>query len=182
MRIRYNGHMIQAGQMAIRNYRPADILELHRIDQVCFDKDIAFSRVELLFYLNLPGSIAHVAVMDEQILGFVVGRLEPPLSAHILTLDVVPEARRHKIGTQLMDVLHGEFQKRGVATISLEVSTENEAARQLYERLKYRRVGRLRGYYNGRTDAYRMVRILRDEGVAGSTTPPLPDSPSASSP
>ncbi len=144
---------------SIREYRPEDAASLHTIDQLCFPPDIAYSGSELLFYLNHPGSVTLVAERGEKIIGFALGRVQTNHLAHVLTLDVLPEARRQRVGTILMCSLHSEFKKREVSRVVLEVSTRNLAARRLYEALHYRLQGILRGYY-GREDAYRMVLAL----------------------
>lgn len=139
----------------IRAYRPDDLPALHAIDRVCFPSDIAFSRAELYFYIRHPDAITRVVELDTEILGFVVGRIDRPGIAHVLTLDVVPEARRRGIGTSLMRALHEELQRRGARRVILEVDVENHGARSFYEKLGYRRGERIAGYY-GLTDADRM--------------------------
>ncbi len=144
----------------IRPHKRRDLARLHEIDQICFAPDIAYTRSELLFYLNHPGSITLVAEQDGRIVGFSLGRLLPDRTAHVLTLDVLPEARRRRLGTLLMRSLHDEFKRMGVRRVVLEVSAENLAARRLYEGLQYSFVETVQGYYNGREDAHRMVLVM----------------------
>ncbi len=148
---------MSAETIKIREYRPEDVAHLHRIDQLCFPADIAFSKRELFYYLSNPGSITKVAEVSGNIVGFVLGRIQLDRLAHILTLDVVREARRNRIGTLLMESLHEVFRNRAVLLSVLEVSTKNLAALRLYEALNYQLLETLRGYYRGREDAYRMV-------------------------
>ncbi len=150
----------------VRNYRKEDFEVLHRIDSVCFPENIVFSRCELNAYLNHPGSIARVAQDARGILGFVLARIENRAHAHILTLDVVPEARHKKIGTSLMEALHKELEIRGIEAAVLEVGVFNSAARRLYENLQYRYAGVLSEYYGRGEDAYRMVRTFFPNGKA----------------
>jgi len=144
----------------IRTYRLTDLSELHRIDQICFEGDIAFTKAEMLFYLTHPKSIIAVAERQGRVFGFAVGQIGRLASAHIFTLDIIPEVRRQGVGTQLMQFLHQSFRDRNVKTVDLEVSVKNYAAQLLYEQLQYYRVGFLPGYYRGREDAYRMMRFL----------------------
>jgi [ribosomal protein S18]-alanine N-acetyltransferase len=144
----------------IRYFRTKDLEELHAIDRICFPADIAFSRDEILAYCSHPKSIAWVAEGLGKILGFILARTDSHARAHILTLDVIPDARRQKIGTMLMTRLHEELQEIGVSTVFLEVGAGNLAAQHLYQNLQYRFVGMLPGYYNGREDAYRMARLF----------------------
>lgn len=149
----------------IRKFRAADLETLHRIDLVCFPEDIAFSRAELEFCFNHPQSIARVAEGVGRILGFVLARIESPFYAHILTLDIVPEARRCRIGTSLMEELHGRLKKGGIGAAILEVAVSNVPARCLYEKMNYQYLGRLPGYYHGRDDAFRMAHLFSKKGT-----------------
>ena len=144
----------------IRAYQPEDLPALHAIDRVCFPRAIAFSRAELQLYVRDPAAVTRVAQLQSQIVGFVVGRLERPGVGHVLTLDVVPEARRRGLGAALMKVLHEELARRGAQRILLEVDVENAGARRFYEKLGYVRGERIPGYY-GDTDADRMHLQLR---------------------
>ena len=147
--------------MRIRSYLPSDFERLHEIDQICFERDIAYSHAELGFYLRDSRSVARVAEVPGQIAGFVLGRVERNFIAHVITLDVAPEWRRQGVGTRLMRAVHCEFLRRNAEISVLEVSTENTTARRFYERLQYVHAGILPGYYSGRLDACRMVRRLK---------------------
>jgi ribosomal-protein-alanine N-acetyltransferase len=144
----------------IRDLLPGEIDRLHDIDQICFPAYMAYSRTELLYYLGHPSAIRKVAEIAGKIVGFAIGHVEPRKRAHVITLDVEPEARRRKVGGALMEALHEEFRRRGVARVELEVDTANEAAQQFYARLGYKRGELLRGYYKARGDAYRMALLL----------------------
>jgi len=157
--VSYNNSM-SALPLSIRSFEPADSDDLYRIDQTCFPSEIAFSRGEFIFYLNQRKSIAWIAETDGRIAGFVVARVESRFSAHVLTLDVVSEFRKRKVGTILMNVLHEELEKQNVGISVLEVGVKNLPAQRLYEKLHYRYVETLIGYYVGMEDAYRMVRTL----------------------
>ena len=49
----------------------------------------------------------------------------------------------------------------GIGTITVEARADNPAARALYEALGYAQTARLRGYYDGREDAVRLLKTLR---------------------
>jgi len=143
----------------IRQAHPADFEALYHIDQICFPADIAFSRGELIFYLSHPKSIARVAESSGRIVGFVLARVNGE-RARVLTLDVVTEFRQHKIGTRLMSRLHQELKKQRIGVSILEVGVTNLPAQRLYQKLQYRYVETLIGYYRGREDAYRLARVV----------------------
>jgi len=146
--------------LRIRNYRKDDLESFCEIDRVCFPADIAFTRADFLNYLKHPESIAGVGESQGRILGFVMAQKDRHAWAHVITLDVIPEARHQHIGTVLMTALHRELKKRGIGAVILEVSAGNIPAQRLYAKLNYRYLETLAGYYRGREDAYRMMRII----------------------
>ena len=145
----------------IRHSGAEDVRVLLEIDQICFPADIAFSHDEIASYLSHAKSIAWVAERAGRILGYVMAHIEDDLFAHVITLDIIPEARRQKIGTTLMNRMHKELRQRGVNVFVLEVGVENSPAQKLYKKLQYQYLERLSGYYHGRQDAYRMARFFR---------------------
>src|SRR5450759_2777058 len=64
---RYNGGV----SFLIRQFEKTDFDTLWRIDQACFDPQLAYSRPELAFYMRRPGSFSLVAEGDGGILGSV---------------------------------------------------------------------------------------------------------------
>jgi len=146
--------------LRIRPLGAEDAGELHAIDRICFPEDIAFSREEMEHYLKHPKSFARSAEIGGKMAGFILARIDRYSGAHILTLDVIPGIRQRGVGTALMNELHDELESRRVRVCFLEVGVRNAPARSLYERLQYRYLGVLPGYYRGREDAYRMARFF----------------------
>jgi ribosomal-protein-alanine N-acetyltransferase len=82
-------------------------------------------------------------------------------TAEILTVGVVPQARRQGIGGRLLAMLLDEARRRGAIEAFLEARVDNTAAQQLYEHALFVRVGIRRGYYaGGRVDAVVMRRVI----------------------
>jgi [ribosomal protein S18]-alanine N-acetyltransferase len=150
-----------ASSWNIRGFRTEDFESLYQIDQICFPNSIAFSRKELTYYLNHPQCVARIADSANGILGFVLARIESSIHAHVLTLDVIPECRKQKIGTLLMTVLHEELQQKGISASVLEVGVRNTAAQHLYKQLHYQYLSTIPGYYHGKEDAIRMARLVQ---------------------
>ncbi|MGX7681011.1 GNAT family N-acetyltransferase [Jatrophihabitans sp. DSM 45814] len=89
-------------------------------------------------------------------------------TAQILTVGVLPAARRRGIGTQLVQALVAEAIRRGADEVLLEVRIDNDAARTLYEREGFELLGVRRGYYDhGRVDALTMRLDVRAGGRRG---------------
>ena len=83
---------------------------------------------------------------DEHIVGYG-GLLLVEEDAHITTIAVAPEARGHRIGTQLMLSLVEHALDSGARHLTLEVRITNAAAQGLYTRFGFEPVGRRKNYY-----------------------------------
>ncbi len=82
-------------------------------------------------------------------------------AAEILTVGVVPAARRRGIARLLLHALADEARRRGAREVFLEVRVDNVAARTLYESEGFAQVGLRPGYYDaGRVDGVVMRREL----------------------
>jgi ribosomal-protein-alanine N-acetyltransferase len=82
-------------------------------------------------------------------------------TAEILTVGVVPVARRAGIARRLVADLLTEAVRRGATEAFLEVRVDNEAARALYAAEGFEPIGVRRGYYDGgRIDAVTMRKDL----------------------
>jgi len=149
--------------VTLRAYEPHDFTALHRLDQSCFPPGIAYSKATLRYFLRLESADCVVAVAGNPIAGFILSEENPPL-AHIITLDVAEEQRRHGVGTALLQRLEWNLAARGVRSILLETASDNEAAVAFWKRHGYRIEAVLKRYYLGRHDAYEMRKIL--EGAA----------------
>jgi ribosomal-protein-alanine N-acetyltransferase len=104
----------------------------------------------------------YLAAVDENqsLLGWAGVRVVGD-TAEILTVGVVPQARRQGIGGRLLALLLDEARRRGAVEAFLEVRVDNTAAQQLYEQARFVRVGIRRGYYaGGRVDAVVMRRAI----------------------
>lgn len=121
-----------------------------------------------------PWSAADIAKMLENpaVVALVAGGAEPQGfiiawtaagDAEILTVAVVPEARRQGIGVALVTAAAAATLARGAASMHLEVAEPNVAARALYAKLGFAEAGRRRDYYateQGWVDAIVMRRAL----------------------
>jgi [ribosomal protein S18]-alanine N-acetyltransferase len=103
----------------------------------------------------------YVAAAEQGALVGWAGLLMLGDAVEILTVGVVPAARRRGIARQLVAALVSEAKRRGAHEAFLEVRVDNAAARQLYAAEGFAEIGTRRGYYdNGRVDAVVMRREL----------------------
>ena len=75
-----------------------------------------------------------------------IGRVAGP-EAELLTLAVLPAARRRGLATLLVGAFEAQAVARGAEECLLEVAETNAAARALYAGLGYLAAGRRPGYY-----------------------------------
>lgn len=78
--------------------------------------------------------------------GFILMR-QAGDEAEVLTLAVLPEARRRGRGLALMQAALATCRDRGVNQVFLEVAADNAAAQALYRAVGMVESGRRRGYY-----------------------------------
>ncbi len=145
---------------AIRDYRAADFDCLWRIDQLCFPPGIAYTQMDLTGFVTRRKSITLVAEFAGTIAGFAVAQ---PIRniGRILTLDVLPDARRSGLGSQLMNECERRLLVTGCQQIFLETAVNNDAAIGLYRKLGYEILRTLPLYYPTHAlDAYLMGKLL----------------------
>jgi ribosomal-protein-alanine N-acetyltransferase len=82
-------------------------------------------------------------------------------AAEIMTVGVVPSARRSGTGRRMLDALLTEAVGRGAREVFLEVRADNDAARAMYRAAGFAEIGLRRGYYaGGKVDAVTMHKDL----------------------
>jgi len=110
--------------------------------------------------LEMPGTTGELALADAGPVGLILWRVAAD-EAEILTVCVLPEARRAGVGRFLLEGALAQAEAGGVRRLILEAAEDNEAALALYRRLGFRQEGRRRGYYqveSGATDALILIK------------------------
>lgn len=147
--------------MKIREYLPVDFEELYRIDHAAFSEDIAYSRLELEYYLRSRKCRTLVAEEEDQIVGFVVGCSEPRSLGHIITIDVIPHRQRKQIGSRLLAEIEHWLWRKGAQAIYLETPVDDAGAKGFYDKHGYFVFDRIEGYYNNLLDALVMMKTAK---------------------
>lgn len=167
-------------QFTIRDYRAADFERLWRIDQLCFADGIAYTQMELTGFIMKRSALTLVAEVQpantgesdrlnqhtdaprgERIVGFAVAHPIHGKIGRILTLDILPAARRLGLGSRLMQEIERRLRAAGSTQVYLETAVNNEPALHLYHKLGYQIVRTLPEYYSSQSlDAYQMAKQL----------------------
>jgi ribosomal-protein-alanine N-acetyltransferase len=147
--------------MSIRDFQPADLPTLSKIDRKCFPPGVSYSREELAAFIAHRSARTWVAEDEGSIVGFVVANREPLRVGHIITIDVLEGSRRQGTGSGLMEVAEDWARKARLQLIYLETAEDNLAAHRFYEGCGYRKVDKVEGYYNNGQAAWVMVKHLK---------------------
>jgi [ribosomal protein S18]-alanine N-acetyltransferase len=151
--------------LKLRQYRPDDFASLLAIDHTCFIEGIAYSAREMRHFLAQPSAVSIVGEQAREIKGFIIAdRFRPRRSeqcmGQIITIDVVPEARRSGLGSRLLDAAEEELKRNGCAYVSLETAVDNLAAMRFYKKHGYVGLKILPHYYLDSIDALMMGKKL----------------------
>jgi len=129
---------------------------LYEIEMECFDKE-AFTKQQIAYLLTDYNSISLIAKVDNKIVGFIIGMMHYERNAligHILTIDVSPTYQRKGIAQKLLQEIEKIFQEKGSKASHLEVREDNIAALKLYEKLGYKKIAKLKNYYENAHGIY----------------------------
>ncbi|MGA2695061.1 MAG: N-acetyltransferase [Terriglobales bacterium] len=156
-----------------RPFRRSDFETLWKIDQECFPPGIAYSKHELSDYIQRRKSFTLVAeVMDENrrpwdpeappsgIMGFIVAESTARGIGHIITVDVLPAARRTGTGSKLLTAAEDWLREARCFRVRLEAAVDNEPALAFYKRHGYAVAGRISQYYETGLDAFSLEKEL----------------------
>lgn len=130
----------------------------------CFDDPWPEPSVREL--MASPGARALVAteVGTDLPIGFLLARVVVD-EAEILSVGVVPAARRGGVARSLFSAFEALAGAAGARSIFLEVGRDNPAALTLYETMGFERVGIRRDYYT-RADGMRVDAVLMRTSIA----------------
>jgi [ribosomal protein S18]-alanine N-acetyltransferase len=128
---------------SVRTANIGDLPALARLHAQCFAE--AWSEESLAGLIFAARSFALIA---DPAAGFILIRVAAD-EAEILSIGVIPNARRHGLGSALLDTAAVKARDMGAQHMFLEVVTDNLAAKNLYESHGFQPVGMRKAYYRG---------------------------------
>jgi ribosomal-protein-alanine N-acetyltransferase len=149
---------------SLRDFHNSDFENLWHIDQQCFAPGISYSQPELAAYIRLLNSFTLVAESSNsdqpRIIGFLVANTNRRRQGHIITLDVLPDARRFGVGSKLLSAAEDRLRSRQCITVVLETAVNNASALAFYKRHHYFVVRTIPRYYPDGLDAFVLEKNL----------------------
>jgi ribosomal protein S18 acetylase RimI-like enzyme len=149
--------------MLYRLYIPADFSALYAVEELCFAPAFRFSRSYMRQLIESPDSVTWIAEENAELIAFSIVEWTEEQSkpaAYIQTIEVHPEFRGCRIGTELLSRAESSARAAGAHMITLHVDVENAAAIHLYESRGYAREGREEHYYARHRAAFVYARPL----------------------
>jgi ribosomal-protein-alanine N-acetyltransferase len=150
----------------IREFAPKDLNDVVRINRENLPENYPQFFFKL-HYENFPKAFL-VAEHEGRIIGYIMCRVEtgklytmPGVGrqGHIISIAVVPEMRRKGVGQSLMvNAMKALYEFYEVNEYYLEVRISNTPAINLYNKLGFKPVKTIKGYYLDGEDAYLMAK------------------------
>lgn len=150
-----------------------DLSDVLALERVCFEKD-PWPWPDVLAALTFPETVRLKAVVEGQMVGFVVGdRRRREGTGWIASIGVHPDYRQRGIGRQLLEACEREL---GLPRLRLTLRASNRGARRLYDQAGYAAVDFWRKYYHDGEDGVVMEKKIQPTEAApgpssGSGTP-----------
>ena len=132
-----------------------DLRSFLSLERSCFGRD-AWPWLDILEALTSSGTVRIKALVEDELVGFVIGdKRRGQEIGWVASICVHPRYRGSGIGGRLLQACE---QALGTPQVRLVVRLSNEAARDLYRRGGYRKVGLWPGYYRDGEDGLLMER------------------------
>jgi len=142
-------------ELQIRRVNTDDISTISEIEQVSFKDPFPSYFLSQLADAN-PDTFL-VAVQSGKIVGYAVVDKWPD-QEHLVSIAVIPESRKKRVGQALLDVL---IEKMHTGSMRLEVRRSNKAALSLYRKNGFIQTGVAYSYYTDGEDAIQMERVIQ---------------------
>ncbi|MDX2072931.1 MAG: GNAT family N-acetyltransferase [Alphaproteobacteria bacterium] len=132
-----------AADSAVEIAQEMDAKPLYQVHKACFP--LFWKEQEISDMLMASGTRAWCAIANGPV-GMLITRAQFE-QAEILTIAVVPDARKTGVARRMMAAAEKELAAAGVRKIFLEVAENNKSAYALYLKIGYGEMSRRKGYY-----------------------------------
>jgi ribosomal-protein-alanine N-acetyltransferase len=152
------GRWLARPEPSLSEAGPGDAAALATLHAASFGR--GWSEDEFASLLLDKAVISHRAVIGSALAGFVLSRVAGD-EAEILSIAVARASQGRGLARKLLDLHLRRLAGIGVAAVFLEVDETNTAARRLYDRAGFRKVGQRPAYYPRGTEGRSAALVLR---------------------
>lgn len=133
-----------------------DLRPLLGLEKICFGRD-AWPLLDTLAALTFPQTVRMKAIVDERVVGFIIGdRRRGNSLGWIASLGVHPDYRRRGIARSLLVACEDEL---ATPRTRLTLRCTNDAALRLYQQMGYVEIDIWKRYYCRGEDAIVMEKV-----------------------
>lgn len=143
-----------------RRATPADLDSLLALERATFATDRISRRQWRRYLASTSTSVLVIGPTGDIHAATVVFYRRNSRSARLYSLAVRDTDRATGLGNMLLAAAEVRAHTHGCTAMRLEVHTDNPWAIKLYERRGFRRLARLRGFYENGADAWRYVKTV----------------------
>jgi len=155
-------------KFTVRNATYEDLPQIIRINMEALPEN--YPEYFFIFHLDNWGKAFFVAEVEGKVVGYIMNRIETGLGftrklivkkGHVVSIAVLEGFRRMGIGEELMKKgMESMKNDYGAKEVYLEVRVSNEPAIRLYEKLGFKKIKVIEGYYSDGENAYVMAAPL----------------------
>jgi [ribosomal protein S18]-alanine N-acetyltransferase len=138
----------------IRTFEPKDTFSVIKLASQTLTERYSPNLFTYFYETNPEGFI--VATLNHKIIGFLTGIKINNQKTKILMLSVSPTHQKQKIGTKILEEFIKRTQKENIDTIELEVRTDNKKAINFYEKHGFKKIIKIKEFYQDGKSAYTM--------------------------
>jgi [ribosomal protein S18]-alanine N-acetyltransferase len=149
-------------RISIRPFQPSDMDLILEIEHASFRED-AYDRNLFAEFYHKWGDLFLVAEGGGRIWGYMVTctrTREGSRKAQLVSVAVVPEARRSGVASALLTQTLRRLRRLGATRLTLMVKVTNSAALEFYRKRGFQTLRIWRGYYEDGKDGWLMARDL----------------------
>jgi len=138
----------------IRKFKPTDTFKVIKLASMTLTEKYNPS-IFTYFYETYPQGFI-VAEQNHKTIGFLVGVKPLPHISKILMISVDPDFQGKKIGVKLLREFIKTSIQDNIEKIELEVQTKNSKAIKFYEKNGFKKIDKIKEFYQNKEDAYTM--------------------------
>ena len=149
-------------RFTVRRVRQRDLARILQIEAASFGAD-AYDRNLFAEYARHCGSLFLVAERGTKICAYSIAAISPGRlggRAELVSVAVDPAARGKGAASALMDSTLRRLRRRQIARFALMVKVTNQPALEFYKKYGFRKLRRVRAYYEDGADGFSLAKDL----------------------